>query len=278
MLPWTERNGALSPLKLACFLSLWLPALWLAFGHDLGPRPYEEALHEAGLWAVRLLLVSLAITPLRRLLRWPKLILLRRQIGLAALFYALLHLLLYAGDQGWLLPKVASEIVSRLYLQIGFAGLCGLILLGLTSTDGALRRLGGRRWQLLHRIVYGIAILVLVHYLLQSKRDLTTPVLHAGLLVWLLGYRLAYAGSVMQKPWHATMLALLAGAATAGLEAGWYAAFTQIPAGQVLAANLQFDFRIAPAWWVAGAGLAVALLARLRQPGRRLWPVPAPAG
>ncbi len=273
MLPWTERNGQFSALKSACFLLLWLPALWLAwrgFSHDLGPRPYDEALHQAGIWAVRFLLVSLAITPLRRFLRWPRLILLRRQIGLAALFYALLHLLLYAGNQGYLLGKVASEIVSRTYLIIGFTALLGLILLGLTSTDRALRRLGGRRWQLLHRIVYGIAVLALIHYLLQSKRDMTTPLLHLGLLGWLLGYRIAYSFGRMEQPWQAVLLAVFAGLATALIEAGWYAGFTLIPVDRVLAANLQFAFRISPSWWVLATGLAVAALAWLRQPGGRV--------
>jgi sulfoxide reductase heme-binding subunit YedZ len=276
MLPWTERNGAVSPLKLTCFLLLCLPAVWIgwdALMQNLGPRPYDEALHRAGLWAVRFLLISLAITPLRRLLRWPKLITLRRQIGLAALFYALLHLTLYAGDQGFLLSKVATEIASRIYLTIGFAALCGLIALGVTSTDSAIRRMGGRNWQRLHRIVYAIAVLALVHYLLQSKRDMTAPILHLGLLAWMFGYRIAYAFGAMQKPWHALPLSAIAGLATVVIEAGWYFGFTKIPVEQVLAANLQFDFRIAPAWWVFAVGLAIAALAWARQ----AWPLSRPA-
>lgn len=273
MLPWTERSGVFSPLRSTCFLLLWLPALWLAwrgFSHDLGPRPYDEALHQAGLWAVRFLLISLAITPLRRLLRWPKLIGLRRQIGLAALFYALLHLMLYAGDQGFLLSKVATEIVSRPYLIIGFTALCGLAVLGLTSTDNALRRLGSKRWQMLHRIVYALAVLVLIHFLLQGKRDMTTPLLYFGLLAWLLGYRIAYAFDRVERPWQAAMLAVFAGLATVAIEAGWYAGFTQIPVDRVLEANLQFGFRISPSWWVFGTGLTIAALTWLRQPGQRL--------
>src|SRR3546814_8040884 len=87
MLPWTERNGALSPFRLTCFIPLCLPALWLAaqaLAGMLGARPYDEAIHQAGQWAVRLILVTLAVTPFRRLLRWPKLVMLRRQIGVAA--------------------------------------------------------------------------------------------------------------------------------------------------------------------------------------------------
>jgi len=278
MLPWTERNGALSPLKLSCFLLLLLPALWLGWQgltHTFGARPYDEALHQAGQWAVRLILVTLAVTPFRRLLRWPKLILLRRQIGVAAMAYALLHLTLYTGDQAWLLPKVIHEIVSRFYLTIGIVALLGLVALGITSTDGMIRRLGGRNWQRLHRIVYVIAVLAVAHFLLQSiKRDMTTPFVFIGFLAWELGYRAAYAAKLMEKPWQAALLAALAGLATAGIEYGWYALFTQIPAGRVLEANLQFAWRIAPAWWVFAAGLLLALLAWLRQPGRRLLPAP----
>lgn len=267
ILPWTERNGAVSPLRLLCFLLLCLPAAgiaWQAGAGMLGPRPYDEALHQAGLWAVRLLLVVLAVTPLRRLLRWPRLLVLRRQIGVAVMGYALLHLALYAGDQAWNLARVATEIATRIYLVIGFVALCGLVALGVTSADGMIRRLGARRWQALHRIVYVIGVLALVHFLLQSKRDMATPILYLGLLAWLLGYRAAHALKMMERPWQLLPLALLAGLATAGIEYGWYALFTQIPAGRVLAANLDFAFRIAPAWWVAAAGLVMALLAWLR--------------
>src|SRR3546814_10669540 len=108
MLPWTERNGALSPFRLTCFLLLCLPALWLAaqaLAGMLGARPYAEAIHQAGQWAVRLILITLAVTPFRRLLRWPKLVMLRRQIGVAAMCYALLHLTLYTASEAWMLGK-----------------------------------------------------------------------------------------------------------------------------------------------------------------------------
>ncbi|MFC3674385.1 protein-methionine-sulfoxide reductase heme-binding subunit MsrQ [Ferrovibrio xuzhouensis] len=272
MLPWTERNGALSPFKLTCFILLCLPALWLAaqaLAGMLGARPYDEAIHQAGQWAVRLILVTLAVTPFRRLLRWPKLVMLRRQIGVAAMCYALLHLTLYTASEAWMLPKVVHEIVSRFYLTIGFVAVLGLVALGITSTDGMIRRMGGRNWQRLHRIVYVIAVLAVVHFLLQSiKRDMTTPFVFMGFLAWELGYRAAFPFKIMDRPWQAAILAVLAGLVAGGLEYGWYAVFTQIPAERVLEANLQFAYRIAPAWWVAGSGLLVAVLAWLRVPGR----------
>jgi sulfoxide reductase heme-binding subunit YedZ len=218
---------------------------------------------------VRLILITLAVTPFRRLLRWSRLVMLRRQIGVAAMCYALLHLTLYAASEGWVLGKVVHEIVYRFYLTIGIVAIFGLVALGITSTDGMIRRMGGRNWQRLHRIVYIIAVLAVVHFLLQSiKRDMTTPFVFIGFLVWELGYRGAFALNAMEKPWQAAILAVLAGLAAAGIEYGWYAIFTQIPAERVLDANLQFAYRIAPSWWVAGSGLMLAILAWLRVPGR----------
>lgn len=271
--PWQDRQGRLSPLKLGTLLLLFVPALWLgwqaAYG-QLGARPITEAIHNAGLWAVRILLLSLLVTPLRQMLRWPRLLLVRRMVGLGALAYAALHLLLYALDLKWDLAKVVSEIALRFYLTIGFVALLGLVALGITSTDGWVRRLGGRRWQGLHRTVYGIAALSLFHFALQSKIDVTEAVLMAGLFLWLMGYRLlAPKGSA---PEIGRLLALAAGAAlgTALLEAGWYAATTGVPPSAILQANLDVSFGLRPALWVGLAGLAAVLLRSLHLARERL--------
>ncbi|MEI9985970.1 MAG: ferric reductase-like transmembrane domain-containing protein [Aliidongia sp.] len=146
--PWQERNGRFSPLKAACFAALFVPALWVlgqALLGDLGPRPVTEAIHELGLWTIRLLFLALAITPLRLAWRWPQLILLRRMIGVAVFCYALAHVSGYVVDQGFDLAKVLSEIVSRIYLTIGAVAVLALVPLAVTSTDGMIRRLGARR-------------------------------------------------------------------------------------------------------------------------------------
>lgn len=277
--PWRDRQGAFSPLKLVVLLALTTPALWVAWQAaqgSLGPRPIMEAIHQAGLWTVRILLLSLLVTPLRQLLRWPRVMLVRRMLGLGALAYAVLHLVLYAFDLQWDLPKVASEIALRFYLTIGFVALLGLAALGVTSTDGWVRRLGGRRWQRLHRIVYGIGVLALVHFALQSKIDVTEAMLMAGLFLWLMGYRLlAPKGGAPSLP----RLALLAGAAALGtalLEAGWYAVGTGVPPWPVLLANLDTSFGLRPALWVGIAGLGAGLLRAARLLRERL-PTPRPA-
>jgi len=278
-LPWLDRQGRLSPLKLGTLLLLPLPALWLGWqaAHgQLGARPITEAIHGTGLWAVRILLLSLLVTPLRQMLRWPRLLLVRRMVGLGALAYAALHLLLYALDQGWNMPKVASEIVLRFYLTIGFVALLGLAALGVTSTDGWVRRLGGPRWQRLHRAAYGIAALAILHFAIQSKIDVTEAVLMAGLFMWLMGYRLvAPKGSAPSPGW---LLALAAGAmaGTALLEAGWYAATTGVPPGAVLAENLDIGFGLRPALWVGLSGLAM-LVARSARLGLERWAPPRAA-
>lgn len=260
MYPWLDRSGRLSPLKLAVFGALFGPGLWIAIAwatDALGAKPLTEAIHQSGDWAVRFLLISLAVTPLRRIANWPKLILVRRMLGLAALGYALVHFSLYVLDQKFDLAKVASEIVLRIYLTIGFVALLGLSVLGGTSTDAAIRRLGGR-WQRLHRIVYGIGVLALIHFFLQSKVDVSQPVLMAGFFAMLMGYRLMHRLGMPTAPVFLAGLAVASGFATALIEAAWYGLKTGVPVLPVLEANLDFEYSIRPAWWVLAVGLALA--------------------
>ncbi|MBA5778610.1 sulfoxide reductase heme-binding subunit YedZ [Stappia sp. F7233] len=266
-LPWTERNGRFSSLKFIAFAATLAPGLYLVFGlltNTLGPKPVTIALHETGDWAIRFLFLSLLITPLRRIAAWNRLVNIRRMLGLAAAAYALLHLGLYVVDQAFDLSKIASEIVLRFYLTIGFVALVGLMALGVTSTDGAIRRMG-QNWHRLHKLTYGIAILAAFHFFLQSKSDVTEATLMAGFYVALMLYRAAQKrGFNLASPVVLAVIAALAGLATAGIEYLWYALATGIPAERVLAANLDFRYSIRPAWWVFGTGMAFAGLPVLR--------------
>lgn len=260
--PWLDRAGRLSLLKLAVFCALFAPGLHIAVAWSLdalGAKPLTEALHRTGDWAVRFLLLSLAVTPLRRIGNWPKLILVRRMLGLAALAYALVHLTLYVVDQKYDLARVVSEIALRIYLTIGFCALLGLAVLGATSTDRAIRRLGGR-WQSLHRIVYGIAVLALVHFFLQSKVDVTQAVLMTGFFVLLMLYRAMHRAGVPTAPVPLFGLAFASAVATALIEAGWYGLKTGVSPWPVLQANLDFEYSIRPAWWVLAVGIGLAAL------------------
>ena len=270
-IPWHDRSGRFSPLRAATFAATLIPGAVLAvqFGLDaLGPEPLVALEHETGLWAVRLLLISLLVTPLRHLADWPRVVVLRRMLGLAALAYALVHLLLYVAVEHFRLLHAAAEILRRTYLTIGFAALLGLVVLGVTSTDGWVRSLGAR-WKRLHRLVFPLTALGLLHFLLQSKLDITEAALTAGLFLWLLGWRLL-PGPARASP--AALLGLAAASAllTAGLEAGWYAVASGVPPLAVLAANLDVSFGLSAALWVGVTGLAAAAVPLLRRVGGRV--------
>ena len=256
-----EKTGRWSPEKIAVFALAIAPALWLlglvAFD-QLGARPVTEVIHFTGRWTVRLILAALLITPARRILNWGKLINARRTLGVAAACYAAFHFTLYIADQKFDFAKVASEIVLRFYLTIGFTALLGLIALGVTSTDAAVRRLGGK-WGTLHKLVYVIGVLAVVHFALQKKLDIYEPTLMAGFLAWLLAYRALYK-------WRRTVglaglvaLAIFATVFTMLFEALWYGALTGISPARVIALNFMFMFELSirPAWWVLATSLAV---------------------
>ncbi|MGE0004572.1 MAG: sulfite oxidase heme-binding subunit YedZ [Parvibaculaceae bacterium] len=265
--PWTDRAGRFSPLKTGTFVLACIPALLVAVAlwrNELGPLPYKEALHRIGDWTVRLLIATLALSPLQRILMWPRLASIRRMLGVAAFTYALAHLTLYAVNEKLDLVFVVSEIVRRIYLTIGFTALVGLCLLAATSTDAAMRRLG-RNWKRLHVIVYGVAVLALLHYFMQSKIDVSQATLWSGLFLLLMLYRIAMKLRFTLTPATLAACALLGGALTALAEFAWYGLATGVDPLRVLKANLVFAYGLRPAWTVVLIGLAVALVPWIRQ-------------
>jgi sulfoxide reductase heme-binding subunit YedZ len=268
--PWQDYNGRTSPLKLAIFIALFAPALWTALSFAMGwlqPQPFTAAIREIGLWTIRLIFIALAITPLRSILQWPRLIVVRRMIGVAAFGYAITHLSLYTADQKFDLVKVASEIVSRIYLTIGFTAVIGLSALAATSTDGMIRRLGARNWQRLHRLVYGIALLAVVHYCMQSKLDLWEPTIVAGIYGWLIGYRLlarflAVRGR-LALVWVGALGVAAAALTALGETAYFWVAFGVDPL-RVIAANWSLVTGVRPAAIVLGLALAVTAAGAMR--------------
>ncbi len=183
---WTKR--ALFPICLVPFGIL----VWQAFTGNLGPNPVETLQHTTGDWTLRFLVFTLCITPLRKLLKLPDLIRLRRMLGLFAFFYACLHFLVYLGpDQNFSLAAMGKDVYKRPFITVGFTAFVLLIPLALTSTAGWIRRLGGRRWQMLHRLIYICAICGVIHYYWMVKsaviRPLTYGAIVAVLLLWRLG-------------------------------------------------------------------------------------------
>lgn len=177
------------------FIACLVPLAWLmcgAFGWldiSLGADPVKKLEHALGKTALNILLLTLAVTPVRHLAKLPHLPRLRRMLGLFAFFYALLHFLVYlALDLEFNFRTLFADIAKRPYITIGFTALLLLIPLAVTSTNRMMRRLG-RRWQKLHRLIYPIAILGVWHFYWQVKRDIRQPLLYAGILGVLLGYR-----------------------------------------------------------------------------------------
>jgi methionine sulfoxide reductase heme-binding subunit len=266
--PWRDRHGRFLRFKAAVLACMPIPGLvwafWLIDG-DLGGRPVNAIIHGFGSWTVRFLMLALAITPVARILEWPRLLTVRRMVGVTATVYATTHFLLYVVDQKFHLLTVASEIVLRFYLAIGFVALSGLLALGITSTDAAMKRMG-KRWKLLHRLVYPIGVLALLHFFIQTKANVGEPVFVSGLFVWLMLWRL------LPLMWRTSMwtyfaLVPISAVLTAAIEFAWYGLATRIDPFRILQANWSQRFFPRPAHEVAAVALAVAVVVT----ARRLW-------
>jgi len=173
-------------------LCLLPPALLAARAarNDLGANPIEFITHATGDWTLRLLLITLAVTPLRRILNLPDLIRFRRLLGLFAFFYACLHFATWIGLDKFFDPaEMWADVVKRRFITAGATAFLLLIPLALTSTAGSIRRLGGRRWQRLHRLIYVSALAGVIHYFWLVKSDMRLPALYAAILCVLLGAR-----------------------------------------------------------------------------------------
>jgi sulfoxide reductase heme-binding subunit YedZ len=257
---WQDRRGRTVPIKAVTFALTLLPALVLAVQYatdDLGARPVKAVYLWCGIWAVRFLLLSLAVTPAKVLFAWQQIALVRRMLGVAALAYAFMHLCIYAASEHFRVLFVASEIVHRIYLTIGFTALCGLGVLGATSFDSYVRSMG-KRWKSLQRWVFAIAVLAILHFFMQSKGDVSQAVLMGGLFLWLMLWRALPIERRSSLPLLFAMIPIVA-VGTAGLEIAWYGLATHIPVSRVIAANLRIGPHLRAADWVAIIATGVAL-------------------
>jgi sulfoxide reductase heme-binding subunit YedZ len=270
MILWRDRTGAFSWLRVAALIAAIAPALWLlerTLTHDLGSRPINEAIHFTGTWTIRFLVATLAVTPLRVVGRWPKLIGIRRYLGLTTFGYGALHFTLYIVDQHFDLIHVASEIALRIYLLIGFTAFVGLCILATTSTDASIKRLGAQRWTKLHKIIFILTPLAVVHAFLQSKIDVTDATIIAALAVLLLAMRLLKRYGNANNPIAVAGVAIGVALATALMEAGWFALLTGVDPRLVLEADLDIT-NPRPVWYALGAGLIVTVIALVRRNAR----------
>ena len=174
---------------LACLIPLGRLG-WKALNAGLGANPIQVITWSTGTWTLVLLMVTLTVTPVRKLTRQYWLIQFRRMLGLFAFFYACLHFTTYIWlDQFFDFDSIAKDVVKRPFITVGFTAFVLLIPLALTSTQASIRRLG-KRWQMIHRLIYVTAVLGVIHYIWLVKKDIRKPVIYASILAVLFGYRL----------------------------------------------------------------------------------------
>ena len=186
LVPWV-----LKPLVFLACLGPLGHLIWRGFTDNLTANPISEITLETGTWTLRFLCITLGVTPLRRLARWNDAIKFRRMLGLFAFFYGTLHFTTYFWlDQFFDFSNIAKDIWKRPFITVGFAAFVGILPLALTSTDGWIRRLGGKAWRRLHRLIYVSAICGVVHYWWLVKADVQRPQNYAIIVGSLLAYRL----------------------------------------------------------------------------------------
>ncbi|MGI8510210.1 MAG: sulfite oxidase heme-binding subunit YedZ [Gemmatimonadaceae bacterium] len=190
--------------KVVVFVMSLLPLAYLAYGlyaDALGANPVEAVEQGTGKWTLRFLIFTLMITPLRRTTGWNELIKYRRMIGLFAFFYATVHLLIYFSlDVGFSLGDVVHDVIKHPYITMGMLAWLTLVPLAITSTRGWVRRLGGKRWARLHRLIYATAIAASIHFLWAVKKDVSEPLVYIAIFAVLLAYRLWVAAPRLVSP------------------------------------------------------------------------------
>ncbi len=260
-----EKSGKWSAEKIAAFVGACIPALWLAWrawSGDLNPaRPVNEAIHSTGNYAVWLVVLSLAVTPARRLFNAPKLINMRRTLGVAAFCYAVLHLTLYVVQEKYDLAKVVSEIVFRIYLTIGFVALIGLIALAATSTDGMIRRLGAT---LEHAAQNRLSDRDPRHHPFPDADQARHFRVGDGGGLPVLAARLPADASLRRRASPISGRSRSRSSPPRSppvAEAAWYGATTGVMWWRVFAVNLDWEMALRPAHWVLSSASRVTLAA-----------------
>jgi len=191
-------------LKPAAFLACLAPIILLlywAFTDQLSPNPLSDVTNGTGSWTLRFLLITLAVTPVRRITRWQSLIRFRRMTGLFAFFYGSLHFLTYIWlDQAFDFHSILKDIPKRPFVTAGFTAFICMVPLAFTSTKNWIVRLGGKRWQVLHRLIFVSGIAGVIHYYWLVKLDTTNPVRYAMVLILLFGVRAWYVARAPRGP------------------------------------------------------------------------------
>ncbi len=265
--PWQDGARGFSWLKAGTFALMFVPAIWqidqVATG-EFGPVPLGGMTYWSGFWATAILLLALAITPASRIFRWQRLIIVRRMIGVTALAYTVAHIIIYCALRFWNFASIAHEMATRLSLIVATASTIGLIALGTTSFDAAVRRMGARGWQRLHSAVYVTTALAILHYLL-SPGLFPDQFLVSGLFFWLMAWRALNQYGQGDNAVALALLALVSCLFTAAFEVGCIWAFRDYALSEIFGIYFTPILGIPPPWTILAVGLVIAAAVFIQQ-------------
>lgn len=265
--PWRDRSGRVSALKAVTFILMFYPAGWLLYHWQAGSWliPQASMTYWSGVWALLLLLLTLTVTPLRRIFRWRRLILIRRMLGVAALIYTVAHIIIYFWLRFWEANVILNEMVTRLTLIVATLSFLGLVALGATSFDATIKSMGAKSWDRLHRLTYIFTGLAVFHFLLSPGATAGLPFLMVGAYVWLMAWRYLAARGLGESVPALAILGLATTALTVALEAIWPAIFFEMNPLISLSFNFNLVLGLSPGWKMLGMSMAVVLGLALRQ-------------
>lgn len=268
-LPWQDANHQWSWLRAGAFALLFMPGLWVIYQYydeQFGIVPLAGLTYWSGVWATSVLVLALGVTPALTILRWKRLIDVRRMVGVAALFYTIGHIVIYFALRRWNFPNIGVEMVTRPTLIVATLSTFGLVVLGATSFDAAVRGMGAKGWQRLHNAVYVTSGLAILHYLL-SPGIFPDQYLMSGMFFWLMGWRLLNRRGKGRDVRALVVLAVLSCVFTALFEAAWIWAYHGYKPIETLADNFTMVLGVPPPWTILGLGLLIALASSIRKAG-----------
>jgi sulfoxide reductase heme-binding subunit YedZ len=270
--PWQDRQRGFSWLKASTFALMFAPAILLVYDYRAGefgiyPMALGGLTYWSGVWATAVLVLALTITPALTISRWSGLIDVRRMIGVAALVYTIGHVIIYFALRFWNFAFIANEMATRLTLVVATVSTVGLVALGVTSVDAAVRRMGAKGWQRLHNTVYVFSALALLHFLL-SRGTFPEQYLMCGMFFWLMAWRVLDHHGQGADAKALAILAVGSSLFTVFLEAGWLWAYRGFEPLGTLRNNFTLDLGVPPAWTILALGLLIALAAASRRATR----------
>ena len=264
--PWNDRRGQLSPLKATTFGVLFLPAIWLIYQVETGTFgrvPLAGMTYWSGVWATAILLLALAVTPAAKIFRWPQAVVVRRMIGVTALIYTIAHLIIYFALRSWDFAFIGNEMMTRTTLIVATVSTIGLLPLGATSLDAAVKWMGSQRWQRLHNTVYALTALAMIHFLL-SPGIYPPQYLMTGMFFWLMVWRYLDRRGQGRDIRALLLLAVATWFVAAFSETGWVWVYHGFEPGWTFSNNFNLTFGLSPAWKVFISALAIAAVGYLR--------------